>query len=92
MKLKPILTEKSMSDAASGKYSFYVDPKYTKNQVKAAIEKIFDVKVSNVSSSNLKKRVKTNFRRQKKIIAAKKKVIVTLKGKGTIDLFDTKSE
>ena len=40
--LKPIVTEKSMSDMAEKKYTFSVHPTATKNMIKEAVEKMFE--------------------------------------------------
>ena len=51
--MKPVVTEKSMSDMASKKYAFYVHPHATKIQIKEAVEKLFDgVKVEKVNTMN----------------------------------------
>ena len=41
----PIITEKSASMEAEGKYVFKVDVRANKTQIKQAIEKLFNVKV-----------------------------------------------
>lgn len=56
--IKPIITEKSMDDMASGKYTFAVDKKTNKSEVKKAIETIFDVKVEKVNTMNVLGKVK----------------------------------
>ena len=57
----PIVTEKSrMLADKEGKYSFIVDPRANKTEIKQAIEKIFNVKVEEISTINVvpkKKRV-----------------------------------
>ena len=40
--LKPVVTEKSMSEMSDKKYTFYVHPDATKTQIKEAVEKMFD--------------------------------------------------
>lgn len=88
--IKPILTEKGLNEAKKGKFSFYVDPKLNKFQIKEMISMLFGVHVTGVKTSNLKGTIKRDYKGKSKKIAAKKKTIVTLKGKETIDLFDTK--
>lgn len=56
--IKPIVTEKSMDDMAEGKYTFEVDKRANKSEVKEAVEKVFDVKVEKVSTMNVKGKVK----------------------------------
>ena len=52
--IKPIITEKSSMDAADGKYTFKVAKKATKVDIKNAVEKLFEVKVLNVNTINVK--------------------------------------
>lgn len=55
---KPIVTEQSMNDMAEGKYTFVVDKKANKTEIKNAIEKVFDVKVSKVNTMNMTGKLK----------------------------------
>ncbi|HHW71419.1 MAG TPA: 50S ribosomal protein L23 [Clostridiales bacterium] len=48
--IRPILTEKSYDQLADKKYTFLVNPKANKAQIKRAIEEIFDVKVEKVNT------------------------------------------
>ena len=49
--LKPVITEKSMNLMAEKKYTFLVHPAATKNQIKEAVEKLFEgVKVKKVNT------------------------------------------
>jgi large subunit ribosomal protein L23 len=57
--LKPIVTEKSMSEMAEKKYAFYVHPEATKIQIKQAVEKMFEgTKVASVNTMNLSGKTK----------------------------------
>ncbi len=74
---RPLITEKSMSDIAEGKYTFVVDKKANKTEIKNALEKIFDVKVAKVNTMNMtgkQKRMGANVGKR----ADWKKAIVTL--------------
>ena len=56
----PLVTEKSRDAQDNGKYTFLVSDKATKTEIKEAIEKIFKVKVVEISTLNIqtkKKRV-----------------------------------
>jgi len=61
--LKPVITERTMSEMSDKKYAFYVHPDATKTQVKEAVEKMFEgTKVEKVNTMNLdgkKKRTRT---------------------------------
>jgi len=50
--IRPYITEKTNADIAEGKYTFIVDKKATKTQVKQAVEKLFGVKVLSVNTVN----------------------------------------
>ena len=50
--IAPVITEKSALLEQEGKYVFKVDTKANKVQIKQAIEKIFNVKVLSVNTSN----------------------------------------
>ena len=61
--IKPIVTEKSNSNLAEGKYTFKVAKKATKVQIANAVESLFNVKVLNVNTMTVKgkeKRVGAN--------------------------------
>lgn len=51
--IKPIITEESMDTMAEGKYTFKVDRRANKSEIKKAVEKIFDVKVEKVNTMNM---------------------------------------
>lgn len=56
--IKPYITEKSNLEAAYGKYTFIVDIKATKTDVKLAVEKLFNVKVTQVNTAKYEGKVK----------------------------------
>ena len=56
--IRPVITERSMEDMAYGKYTFVVDKRTNKSEVKKAIETIFGVKVEKVSTMNMLGKVK----------------------------------
>ena len=83
--LKPVVSEKSYSLIDEGKYTFLVDPRSSKTEIKLAIEKIFGVKVASVNTLNRQgKARRTRFGIGKR--KDTKRAIVTLKS-GTIDIF-----
>ena len=58
--IAPVVTEKSSGEIGEGKYTFKVNKKATKIDIKRAVEKLFEVKVLNVNTMNVngkKKRV-----------------------------------
>lgn len=55
---RPFVTEKSNAEIAEGKYTFIVDVKATKTEIKQAVEKLFQVKVTQVNTMNFEGKVK----------------------------------
>ena len=56
--LKPVITEKSMVDLQTGKYTFKVAKDANKSEIKKAVEELFDVKVAKVNTMNCNGRAK----------------------------------
>ncbi|WP_028279662.1 50S ribosomal protein L23 [Arthrobacter sp. H5] len=83
--IAPVVSEKSYGLIDEGKYTFLVDPRSNKTEIKLAVEKIFSVKVDSINTLNRSgKRKRTRFGwGQRKDT---KRAIVTLK-EGTIDIF-----
>jgi len=83
--IAPVVSEKSYSLIDQGKYTFLVDPRSNKTEIKLAIEKIFDVKVDSINTLNrVGKTRRTRFGTGKR--KDTKRAIVTLKS-GSIDIF-----
>ena len=83
--LSPVVSEKSYTLMDEGKYTFLVDPRANKTEIKIAVEQIFDVKVSSVNTLNRPgKTRRTRFGMGKR--KDTKRAIVTLK-EGSIDVF-----
>ncbi len=55
---RPVITERSTDLMAEKKYTFDVDTRANKTQVKAAVEEIFGVKVEKVNIMNYKGKFK----------------------------------
>ena len=81
----PVVTEKSQAAKEEGKYTFKVDPKATKLEIKEAVEKIFNVKVKAIRTINVKVK-KRRVGRYTGLTNRSKKAIVTLQEGQTIDL------
>ncbi len=83
--LSPVVSEKSYNLIDQGKYTFVVDPRSNKTEIKLAIEKIFAVEVASINTLNKKgktRRTKFGIGKRKD----SKRAIVTLKS-GSIDIF-----
>lgn len=52
--IAPVITEKSNDELQIGKYTFEVNKKATKIDIKNAVEKLFEVKVLNVNTMTVK--------------------------------------
>jgi len=74
--VKPIVTEKSNEDIANGKYVFKVNKKATKIDIKNAVEKLFNVKVLDVNTINVKGKMKRVGRYEGKTSDWKKAIVV----------------
>jgi large subunit ribosomal protein L23 len=85
--IKPVVTEKSMNLLADNKYTFIVDRRANKTEIKNAVESIFNVKVDKVYTMNVKGKPKRMGRFEGRT-AERKKAIVALKPGQKIPLFE----
>ena|SRR5436853_7461841 len=84
--LAPVISEKSYGLIDEGKYTFLVRPDANKTEIKIAVEKVFDVKVTSVNTINRKgKTRRTRFGMGKR--ADTKRAIVSLAAGQRIDIF-----
>jgi len=86
--LRPMITEKATRLGGENKYMFEVRREANKTQIKEAVEKGFDVKVTDVNIMNMKgkpHRVRGNRIKHR---PDWKKAIVTLEPGNTIELFE----
>ncbi|MBI2836341.1 MAG: 50S ribosomal protein L23 [Chloroflexi bacterium] len=83
---RPLITEKLGAQQALGKYAFEVGKTATKTQIKQAVEKAFNVKVTAVNVSNAPGKSKRFGRR---LVPARpwKKAVVTLRQGDSIEIF-----
>ena len=83
--LAPVVSEKSYGLLEENKYTFIVDPRANKTEIKLAVERVFGVRVAAVNTINRQgktRRTRTGSGRRKDT----KRAIVTLR-EGTIDIF-----
>lgn len=86
---RPIITEKSLADVSLGIFTFEVDRKSNKFQIKKEIEKLFSVHVKRVSTSLIHGKTKIVGRKRKKVaIPDMKKARVKLEKNEKISLFE----
>lgn len=83
---RPIITEKATRLLENNQYTFEVPPKARKPEIKAAVEYLFDVKVTGVSTM-LPPRKKRRVGKYQGFKAQYKKAIVTLAEGDSITLF-----
>lgn len=86
----PILTEKTYDQMSKGIYTFAVDPRTNRAQVKKTVEFIFEVKVDKVNIINVDKKPK-KLGRYEGFTNKVKKAIITLK-EGQINLYPDEAE
>jgi large subunit ribosomal protein L23 len=92
--IRPLLTEKitSLQDSGVNVYGFVVAKNANKIDIANAVEKKFNVKVTNVRTVIRKGKVRTQFRRSGRFTgrtATIKKAYVTLEKGQKIDFFET---
>jgi len=88
--LRPVVSEKSYALLDNGVYTFVVDPRSNKTEIRQAIETIFNVRVTNVNTLNRKGKRKRN--RRSATFGKRsdtKRAVVTLAGDDRIDLFES---
>jgi len=84
--LAPIISEKIYGLLDQNKYTFDVHPQANKTQVKIAVERVFNVKVTDVNTYNRpgkRKRTRLGYGRRRNV----KRAIVTLRSGDRIDVF-----
>ena len=86
--IKPVISEKSYNlIETESQYTFQVDKRANKNQIKCAIEEAFDVKVHKVNTVNVKSKPKRQgFYRGR--TATWKKAVIRLAEGERIELFE----
>jgi large subunit ribosomal protein L23 len=89
---RPLVTEKSTALSAAGKYIFEVDMRANKPQIKEAVQKAFDVTVTNVNVMVMKGKPRGSRRRgsSRRVTYGSdwKKAVVTLVPGDKIELFE----
>ena len=86
--LKPVITEKSMDDLQTGKYTFKVAKDANKSEIKKAVEQLFGVEVAKVNTMNCLGRTKRVGRYVGKTSDWKKAIITLTEGSKAIEFFE----
>lgn len=85
--LRPVVTEKATASEKEGKYQFFVRAQATKIDIRHAFEKLYGVTVAKMNVMVTAE--KTKLGKTRRPVSKKpeyKKVIITTKGKKTVDL------
>ncbi|GAA1753335.1 50S ribosomal protein L23 [Aeromicrobium alkaliterrae] len=88
--LSPVVSEKSYNLIDDNKYTFVVHPDANKTEIKIAVERIFDVKVTAVNTLNRKgktRRTRNGVGKRKDT----KRAIVSVAAGQSIDIFSSPS-
>ena len=84
----PVVSEKSMDDAASKKYTFKVAVDATKPEIKAAIEEAFGVQVARVNVMNIDGKVRRRGLTKGTTPSYKKAIVTLTEGSKPIEFFE----
>jgi large subunit ribosomal protein L23 len=87
--IRPIVTEKAVILADYyNQYTFEVDRRANKHQIKDAVERAFDVEVTAIKIINVAAKMGRHGRRRVISKSARKKAVVTLAAGQRIDFFE----
>lgn len=87
--IRPIITEKSMRGNAEKKYTFEVDKKATKIDIKRAVESLFGVEVGKVNTLHVRGQMRRQGRTQGYTRSWKKAIVTLTEDSKTIEFFDS---
>ena len=85
---RPVITEQSMAQMQERKYTFEVDKRANKIQIRQAVEEIFGVKVQSVNTINVLGKFKRMGRNEGKRADFKKAIITLTENSKSIEFFD----
>ena len=85
--IRPVVSEKSYALLAANKYTFRIDPRANKTQVRQAVEEVFGVRVRDVRTMSVKPKPKRRGWSSGKT-RQWKKAVVQLHPEDSIELFE----
>jgi large subunit ribosomal protein L23 len=86
--VRPVVSEKSYAGLEAGSYTFLVDPRANKTEIKEAVQSIWDVRVTSVNTLNRRGKTKRRgYTKGKR--ADEKRAIVTLAPGDSIEIFES---
>jgi large subunit ribosomal protein L23 len=86
--IRPVVSEKSYAGLEANVYTFLVDPRANKTEIKEAVQSIWNVRVTSVNTINRKGKLK----RRRFTVGKRpdqKRAIVTLADGDSIEIFET---
>ncbi|MFA7501949.1 MAG: 50S ribosomal protein L23 [Anaerovoracaceae bacterium] len=86
--LKPVISERSMDDAADKKYTFKVATTANKTEIKAAVEEAFGVEVVKVNVMNNEGKLKRQGRYVGRTPSYKKAIVTLSEKSKAIEFFE----
>jgi large subunit ribosomal protein L23 len=87
--IRPVVSEKSYAGLERNTYTFLVDPRANKTEIKEAIQQIWNVRVLDVNTLNRRGKIKrTRLSTGKR--PDQKRAVVTLAEGDTIEIFEAK--
>lgn len=86
--LRPVLTEKSYDQLEDGKYTFLVDTKANKSEIKKAVEDVFGVKVKSVNTMKQQGKMKRQGIHLGRRPSIKKAIVKLTSDSKTIEFFE----
>jgi large subunit ribosomal protein L23 len=87
--IRPVVSEKSYAGLERNTYTFLVDPRANKTEIKEAIQQIWNVRVLNVNTLTRRGKIKrTRLSSGKR--PDQKRAVVTLAEGDTIEIFEAK--
>ena len=85
---RPVVTEQSMMQMQEKKYTFEVDKRANKIQIRKAVEEIFGVSVKSVNTVNVIGKFKRMGRNEGKRADWKKAIVTLTENSKSIEFFD----
>ena len=85
--IRPIVSEKSYSGLEENRYTFLVDRRASKTEIKEAVQRIWNVRVTSVNTLRRKGKVK-RYRYTQGKRPDEKRAIVTLAEGDSIEIFE----
>ena len=86
--IRPIVSERSMDDTAEKKYTFVVDKRANKTEIKNAVEEAFGVQVIKVNTANFDGKFKRQGMNGGYTPAYKKAIVKLSDSSKTIEFFE----